>query len=158
VIQHSKIGIELAKGSCVNLNNNIITQNKTGIRAEGVKEFSIVRNSFLGNFIDIEIIDSAGSVEKNYFEGSLTCLRLKQGYPRIQRNFFKQAYKNIIESYNESELQAGENWWGSADEELIKNRISQRGKGKFIFKPYLLEPPDLKEVGVDLKNSCTSCR
>jgi len=123
-----------------------------------VKEFSIVRNSFLGNFIDIEIIDSAGSVEKNYFEGSLTCLRLKQGYPRIQRNFFKQAYKNMIESYNESELQAGENWWGSADEEVIKNRISQRGKGKFIFKPYLLEPPDLKEVGVDLKNSCTSCR
>jgi len=36
---------------------------------------------------------------------------------------------------------------------LIKDRISQRGKGKFIFKPYLLEPPDLREVGVDLKNS-----
>ena len=158
VIQHSKIGIELAKGSCANLTNNIITQNKTGIRAEGVKEFSIVRNSFLGNFIDIEIIDSAGSVEKNYFEDSLTALILKEGYPRIQKNFFKQVYKNLVECYNAKYLPAGENFWGSADEEEIKARIFQGGRGFFIFKPYLLEPPDLKEVGVDLKNSCTSCR
>jgi hypothetical protein len=158
VIQHAKVGIEVKSDSSVNITSNIVTQNKTGIKAEEVKELSIVRNNFLSNFIDIELADSTGSIERNYFVGSLTCLRLKQGYPRIQRNFFKQAYKNIIESYNESELSAGRNFWGSADEELIKNRIFQGGKGKFIFKPYLLEPPDLRQVGVDLKNSCTSCR
>jgi len=48
----------------------------------------------------------------------------------------------VIESYNEKELLSVENFWGSANEEEIKSRISQNGKGKFIFKPFLKEPPD----------------
>lgn len=157
VIQHSKIGIELAKGSFANLTNNIITQNKTGIRAEGVKELSIVQNSFLGNFIDIEMEDTTGLLERNYFEGSLTALILKEGYPRIQKNNFKQAHKNLVECYNEKDLLAGENFWASADEEGIKRRIFQGGKGEFIFKPFLKELSDLNKEG-ELKDNCTSCR
>lgn len=147
VIQHSKIGIELAKGSFANLTNNIITQNKTGIRTEGVKELSIAQNSFLGNFIDIEMEDTTGLLERNYFEGSLTALILKEGYPRIQKNSFKQVHKNLVESYNAKDLSAGENFWGSADEEEIKARIFQGGRGSLIFKPFLKEPPDLKKEG-----------
>jgi hypothetical protein len=105
-----------------------------------------MRNSFLGNFIDIEIADSVDLVEKNYFDGSLTYLKLRRGYPRIQGNFFKQAYKNLIESYNEKDLSTGKNFWGSADEEEIKGRIFQSGKGKFIFEPFLKEPPDVGGV------------
>lgn len=153
VIQHSKIGIEITKDSSVNITNNIITQNKTGMKAARAKELSIVRNSFLGNFIDIEIEDSAGLVERNYFEGSLTALRLTEGYPRIKGNLFKQAFKNTVESYNEKELLAGENFWGSGEEEEIKSRIFQSRKGKFIFKPFLKEPPDLSKAGVDLENN-----
>lgn len=67
VIQHSKIAIEITGGSSADITNNIITQNKTGIKAEGVKELSVVRNSFLGNFTDIEIIDSTGSITRNFF-------------------------------------------------------------------------------------------
>lgn len=143
VIQHSKIGIELIEDASVSIVNNIITQNKTGIKAAGVKGLSITGNNFLGNFIDMEVTDSAGLIEGNYFEGSLTGLSLKEGYPRIQKNFFKQVHKNLVECYNEKDLLAGENFWGSAREEEIKGRILQGGKGKFIFKPFLKEPPDL---------------
>jgi len=157
VIQHGKIGIELAKGSCVNLTNNIITQNKTGIRAEGAGKLTIWQNSFLGNFTDIEIEYSAGVVEKNYFEGSLTALILKEGYPRIRGNLFKQAHKNLVECYNKRDLLAGENFWTSAEEEEIKKRILQGGKGKFIFKPFLKEPVDLSRTEAGL-NGCVSCQ
>lgn len=146
VIQHSKIGIELVKGASANIANNIITQNKSGIKAVGVKELSIVGNSFLGNFIDIEATGSAGLLEKNYFEGSLTALSLKESYPRIQKNTFKQAHKNLVECYNEKDLLAGENFWGSADEIVIQGQMLQGGKGKFIFKPFLKEPPDLAKA------------
>lgn len=149
VIQHSKIGIELIDDSSVNIINNIITQNKTGIRAEGVKELYIAQNSFLSNFIDIEARDSAGLVERNHFEGSLIALSLKEGYPRIQKNSFKQAHKKMVECYNEKDLLAGENFWGSAEEEIIKGRILQDGKGRFIFKPFLKEPPDLGKAESD---------
>lgn len=148
VIQHSKIGIELIDDYPINITNNIITQNKTGIKAVGVKELSIAGNNFLGNFIDIEVTDSAGLIERNYFEGSLTALILKEGYPRIQKNSFKQVHKNLVECYNEKDLSAGENFWGSAGEE-IKGRILQGGKGKFIFKPFLKEPPDLGKAEKD---------
>ena len=143
VIQHSKIGIELVDDSSVNITGNIITQNKTGIKAAGVKGLSITQNNFLGNFIDIEITDSAGLIERNYFEGSLIALNLKEGYPQIQKNSFKQVHKNLVECYNAKDLLAGENFWGSAEEEKIKEWILQSGKGKFIFKPFLKEPPDL---------------
>jgi len=106
-----------------------------------------MQNSFLGNFIDIEMEDTAGLLERNYFEGSLTALILKQGYPRIQKNNFKQVHKNLVECYNEDDLFASENFWACGQEEEIKKRILQGGKGEFIFKPFSKELFDLsKEV------------
>lgn len=146
VIQHSKIGIELVEDSSADIINNIITQNKTGIKAVRVKKLSIAQNSFLGNFIDIEMEETAGLLEKNYFGGSLTALILKKGYPRIQKNSFKLVHKNLVESYNAKDLLASENFWGSADEAEIKAKIFQGGKGKFIFKPFLKETPGLEKA------------
>jgi len=80
----------------------------------------VARNIFLGNFVDIEMEESRGIIEKNYFDGSLTCVKLGESYPRILRNYFKQAYKNIIESNNKRDLAAGENWWGPAKVNSIK--------------------------------------
>jgi hypothetical protein len=147
VVQHAKIGIEIKTGASAEIRNNIITQNKTGIRAEGAKKLSIMQNSFLGNFIDIEMEDTAGLLDRNYFEGSLTALILKQGYPLIEKNNFKQVHKNLVECYNEDDLFASENFWACGQEEEIKKRILQGGKGEFIFKPFSKELFDLsKEV------------
>jgi hypothetical protein len=120
VIQHAKVGIEVKSDSSVNITNNIITQNKTGIKAEEVKELSIVRNNFLGNFIDIELFNSGGSISRNFFQGSLVGIRLKDSYPRIEKNFFKQVYRKAIECENKGNLSVSNNWWSRADRE--KNR------------------------------------
>ncbi len=150
VIQHAKTGITIARGASAKIKNTIITQNKKGIRAEGAQDLSIGRNTFLGNFIDIEMKESHGIVEKNYFDGSLTCVKLRESYPQIRKNYFKQAYKNIIESNNKRDLTAGENWWGVAEVTSIKNFISLQEEGTVKFEPFLKEPPDLSDVGVDL--------
>ena len=151
VIQHSKIGIKLAKGSCANLSNNIITQNKTGIRAEGAKELFIARNTFLGNFTDIELYNTAGIIKNNFFQGSLIAIKLNAAYPQIKDNYFKQVYKTALEADNGRDFHCGENWWGSANTEKIQDLISQKGKGRVNFEPFLEKAPDLKEAGVDLK-------
>ena len=150
VIQCAKTGITIVRGASVKIRDNIITQNKKGIRAEGVDTFSVERNSFLGNFVDIEMAESHGIVEKNYFDGSLTCVKLRESYPQIRKNYFKQAYKNIIESNNKKDLTAPDNWWGTAEADSIKNLISLQGEGTVKFEPYLKEPLDLSDVGVDL--------
>ena len=151
VIQHSKIGIKLVKGSCANLSNNIITQNKTGIRAEGAKELFIARNSFLGNFTDIELYNTASIIKNNFFQGSLIAIKLNAAYPQIKDNYFKQVYKTALEADNGRDFHCGENWWGSANAEKIQDLISQKGKGRVNFEPFLEKAPDLKEAGVDLK-------
>ena len=112
VIQHAKTGITIAHGASAEILNNIITQNKKGIKAEGAQDLTIARNSFLGNFTDIEVKESQCNINRNYFQGSLTCLRLLESYPQVEGNYFKQAYKNIIESNNKRDLTAGGNWWG----------------------------------------------
>ncbi len=150
VIQHAKTGITIARGASVKIHNNIITQNKKGIKAEGAQDLSIERNSFLGNFTDVEMKESGGIVFRNYFQGSLTCLRLLESYPHVQGNYFKQAHKYVMESYNERDLMITENWWGRGDREGIKGLISLEGKGKIHFDSFLKEPPDLSDVGIDL--------
>jgi hypothetical protein len=159
VIQHSKVGIEAAKGSSVDITNNIITQNKTGVKAEGPGEFFIARNSFLGNFTDIEIADSAGSITRNFFQGSLIGIKLSQAYPKIENNYFKELHKYAVVSSNERALRLDKNWWGSADKEKIQGLIFEEGEGKINFEPFLREPPGLgEESSLDLKNNCASCR
>jgi len=158
IIQHSKTGIELIKGASANITNNFITQNKTGIKAERIKELSVARNSFLGNFTDIELMDTIGLIEKNFFQGSLTCLKLKESYPGVTGNIFKQVHKNIIECDNEKDFFASGNWWGASDRERIESLILRQGKGGVAFEPYLEKQPDLSEAGVDLKEDCASCQ
>ena len=63
--------------------------------------------------------ESRGIVEGNYFQGSLTCVKFQESYPQIRRNYFKQAYKNVIESNNKSDLIAEENWWGAAEVDVL---------------------------------------
>jgi hypothetical protein len=156
VIQHSKIGIELKEGSTADLNANIITQNKTGIKAEETKNLSIFQNRFLSNFTDIELIKSAGNIESNFFQGSLTGIKLIRAYPKIENNYFQQMHKYAVVSGNDKELQLGKNFWGYTDKEKIKEFISKEGKGKIIFEPFLKQPPGLKKERSS--DGCTSCQ
>lgn len=144
VIQHSNIGIEALKGSSVDITRNIITQNKTGIRAEEAEKISVAGNSFLNNFTDIEIAGRAGPITGNFFEGSLTGIALKQAYPKIEGNYFKQLHKYALVSHNARGLKLGENWWGCVDREKIGGLISSEGKGGVDFEPFLKKPPDLE--------------
>ena len=150
VIQHAKTGITIERGASVKIRNNIITQNKRGIKTGGAQDLSIIRNSFLGNFTDIEMKESHGKVKKNYFQGSLICLKLIESYPQVEGNYFKQAHKCIMEFNNDSDLTITENWWGRGDREGIKGLISLSGKGEVYFDTFLKEPQPLNEVGVDL--------
>ena len=150
VIQHAKTGITVERGASVKIRNNIITQNKRGIKAGDVQDLSIVRNSFLGNFTDIEMKESHGNVEKNCFQGSLICLKLLESYPQVEGNYFKQAHKCIMEFNNDSDLTITENWWGRGDREGIKGLISLSGKGTVHFDSFLKEPLLREEVGADL--------
>ena len=151
VIQHALVSIEMKPGSFAKITNNIITQNKTGLKIEGLKKVSVKRNNFLSNFTDLELINSEGFIESNFFQNSLTNIKLNEAYPKIEGNFFKQAFKNLLESGNNKNLQVGKNWWGCADKEKIKALIIEKGKGKIQFEPFSEKPLDLKEVGVDLK-------
>jgi parallel beta-helix repeat protein len=151
IVQHAKVGIEVQADSSLNITNNIITQNKTGVKLTDCQNVSISRNSFLSNFTDIDLENSGGKVVNNFFQGSLLCLKLKEGYSRIEDNFFKQVYKGIIESDNEKNLTLSKNWWGSADKDEIAAMILQQGDGAVIFEPFLEQAPDLSTVGVDLK-------
>lgn len=136
VIQHAKTGIEVSRDSSADITNNIITQNKTGIKAEGVKVLSIAQNSFLGNFSDIELTGTTGLITRNFFQGSLVGIRLNDAYPKIENNYFKQIHKYAVVSGNRKDIQLGENWWGCAEIEKIKGLISLEGKGKINFEPF----------------------
>jgi len=151
VIQHAKTGIEARPDSRATIKNDIITQNKIGIRAMQSENFDISRNSFFGNFSDIVLEETQGIIESNFFQGSLTAITLKESYPEVKNNFVKQVYKSAILSFNVRDFQIEENWWGSADSKETGSLITQEGKGKIVFEPFLQEPLDLKEVGVDLK-------
>ncbi|MGA1865530.1 MAG: right-handed parallel beta-helix repeat-containing protein [bacterium] len=151
VIQHAKIGIKIEEGGYIKINNNMITQNKVGIRAEKISDSSIHRNSFYDNFVDIEFINSSGEISNNFFQNSPVNINLKNSYPKIKDNYFKQIHKHVIESYNKKNLQLGENWWGFTEILKIKTLILEKGKGKINFEPFLEKPLDLTKVGVDLK-------
>lgn len=148
VIQHAKTGITLESGCVADISKNVITQNKTGMNIKDVKDFSVVRNTFASNFIDVECNDSNGLIEKNSFTGSLTSIKLTESYPMMRNNYFDKIYKYILESDNKKDLQLGENWWGTDDEEQIKKTISLEGKGDINFVPYLNKAPDLSDVGM----------
>ena len=151
VIQHAKTGIEIKPEAYVNITDNIITQNKIGIIAREAGKLSIVRNSFLTNFSDIVLEQTKGTVESNFFQGSLKAITLRESYPDISNNYFKQLYKSAVESGNKHSFQLGKNWWGSADKGKIEGLIVQKGKGRIVFEPFLEKMPDLTESGVDLK-------
>lgn len=151
VVQHARTGIELEEGASAEIANNIITQNKSGLKAKGAKELIVRRNSFLGNFTDIELENTSAKIANNFFQGSLVGIKLDEAYPKIEGNYFKKVYKYALAADNEKELKLGKNWWGYGDKEEIKHLISQEGKGAIYFEPFLEKAPDLTEVGVDLK-------
>ncbi len=151
VIQHSRVGIKIEKGAFAEITNNIITQNKTGVKIENAKNFILRRNSFLGNFTDIEAENSSGKIDGNFFQGSLVVIKLKNAYPEIENNYIKQAYKDALLCDNAKSLKLGKNWWGSSKKEKVKSLIIQEGEGAVSFEPFLKKAPDLRQVGVDLK-------
>ena len=150
IVQHAKTGITIVSGSSAKISNNIITQNKTGVKAGDTQDLYIARNSFLGNFTDIVMKESCSNVKKNFFQGSLTCLKLIESYPQVEGNYFEKAHKYVMESVNERDLVLRENWWGRGDRKGINDLISLEGKGKVHFDSFLKEPQPLNEVGVDL--------
>jgi hypothetical protein len=150
VIQHSYTGIEVAKGAFLELNGNIITQNKIGIKANAAGVLSVRQNSFLNNFTDIELRNSQGKINDNFFQGSLIGIQLSRAYPEIKNNYFKQFHMYAVKTDNSKDQDLGGNFWGYTDKEKIQAIILEQGKGKVIFEPFLEKRPgqDTEDCGL----------
>ena len=151
VIQHSMTGIDIIEGSGIHIMNNIITQNKTGISACRLEQLLIARNSFLGNFSDVILKETTAVIENNFFKGSLRAIALEESYPVIRNNNLNHVHRSAVEFDNMLDFQLGENWWGTADEGKIESLMIQKGAGKTSIQPFLKQPMDLKDAGVDLR-------
>ena len=110
-----------------------------GAIVEGVDSLHVRTSHFENAPVGLQLIDSAPVLEKNFFFGSAVGLRVEGSrVPSVIRVNAFVDNATALENRTGLSLQAGGNYWGTADSTIIASLI----RGTVDFSDFLLEEPD----------------
>lgn len=146
------------------IEENVIEQiGGTALKSEGGSGL-IRSNRLANNGQGIRISDGSG-LEVSYntiISHTGIGIKIDSGYPTVRYNTFGGNSGHDL--YNDNPLttdrvDARYNWWASPDEAFVKGEIfdwwDDTAKGVVDYKPYLLEKPDKKPLGLYLDGEPT---
>jgi hypothetical protein len=141
ITYHGTAGINVMAGN-VTLSNNLISYNQVGISDQTFMPAQTIQNANLAIRDNTIIYNTFSGISNTY-----ASIRLQITYNNIYSNGQYNIYLGSSlsgNSLNSNDVDAPNNWWGTSDEQAIKQTFYDFNEdfnlGKVNFVPFLTEP------------------